>query len=239
MPESIYTTTLRGGSMFSMRLKRHRTLKISTQGIGANLALLMYNADRTYERYNMADTLKAQHTAYITKGHCLYSDMGRVLLSVTEDTCGWHDTIGGIDDAHLAISRWGEGRYQELRNHFIRNGKDNFLTEMGKWNLGKKDIVPNLNLFSKVWVDEESGAMNYVNDQATEKCSISLRAEMNVLLIMSATHHSFYEGSYQPAAMELELFESQAPGREDYCRNHSQENQRAMLNTENFFAFGI
>jgi uncharacterized protein YcgI (DUF1989 family) len=28
----------------------------------------------------------------------LYSDMGRVLFSITEDTCGLHDTLGGCSN---------------------------------------------------------------------------------------------------------------------------------------------
>jgi len=48
------------------------------------------------KRYNMADTLKAQHTAYLTAGCVCYSDMGRILCSITADSCGWHDTICGL-----------------------------------------------------------------------------------------------------------------------------------------------
>ena len=39
----------------------------------------------------MPDTLKAQHIARLTAGFVLYSDMGRMLCSVTGDTVGWHD----------------------------------------------------------------------------------------------------------------------------------------------------
>jgi hypothetical protein len=35
-----------------------------------------YNADDPTERYNMPDTLKAQHIARLTAGFVLYSDMG-------------------------------------------------------------------------------------------------------------------------------------------------------------------
>jgi len=57
---------------------------------GANVGALFYNHEDRLERYNMADTLKSQHTAYLTKGFVCYSDMGRILCSITEDTCGWH-----------------------------------------------------------------------------------------------------------------------------------------------------
>jgi len=34
------------------------------------------NWENPTERYNMPDTLKAQHTAHLTRGHVLYSDFG-------------------------------------------------------------------------------------------------------------------------------------------------------------------
>ena len=87
---------LRGGQMWSRVVRRGQALKLTDVEGGASVAALFYNAQQPLERYNMADTLKAQHTSKLTKGHMLYSDMGRVLLSIVEDTLGWHDPIGGI-----------------------------------------------------------------------------------------------------------------------------------------------
>ena len=110
----------------------------------------------------MPDTLKAQHTARLTRGHVLYSDMGRVLCPIMEDSVGWHDTITGHMDAPRRARKFGEGSYQELRNDFYRNTRDNFLVELGKYDLGKRDMVPNVNFFVKVAVDDagqpESGS---------------------------------------------------------------------------------
>ena len=100
----------------------------------------------------MADTLKAQFTAFLTTGRALYSDMGRVLVSIVGDTCGWHDTISGCGDAASGLARFGQGRYQELRNECHRNGRDNFLVELGKHGLGKRDMVANVNFFTRVSV---------------------------------------------------------------------------------------
>ena len=70
-------------------------------GSGANVSALFYNHEDRVERYNMADTLKAQHTAFLTKGHVCYSDMGRVLCSITADTAGWNDAVCGASDDAL------------------------------------------------------------------------------------------------------------------------------------------
>ena len=104
----------------------------------------------------MADTLKAQYTAFLTRGRVLYSDMGRVLCSIVGDSCGWHDTISGLRRRRGARARkFGEGSYQELRNDFHRNTRDNFLVELGKHGLGKRDLVANVNFFVKVAADGE------------------------------------------------------------------------------------
>ena len=239
MNEILWNNTLRDGGKFSMILKRHHRLKINTQGEGANLAVLAYNATLLSERYNMPDTLKGQHTAFLTKGNCLYSDMGRVLLSIVEDTCGWHDTIGGLNTREQVLEKFGAGKYQDLRNKRYRNGMDNFLTELGKWGLGKRDIVSNINLFSKVWVDEESGSIHYDKSNSVDECSVTLRSEMDTLLILSATYHPLYGGPYEPKDIHLELYGPHAPDDNDICRIHCEQNTRAFTNTENFVQLGV
>src|SRR3954447_14337995 len=131
---------LRGGQMWSRVLKRGQVLRLTdVEGSGA-VAALLFNADFPLERYNMPDTLKAQHIARLTTGDALYSDMGRVLCSVVADSCGWHDTISGHADARWTLAKYGQGSYQKLRNDFYRNTRDNFLTELAKYEMGKRDL---------------------------------------------------------------------------------------------------
>ena len=99
MNEPIHTESLRGGAMTSLVLRRGLSLRLTAEGPRANISALFYNAAAPLERYNMPDTLKAQYTAYLSAGKTLHSDMGRVLCSVTADSCGWHDTVCGVLDA--------------------------------------------------------------------------------------------------------------------------------------------
>src|SRR5690348_3951483 len=87
--------TLRGGQMWSRVFSRGERLALTDVEGGACVAALFFNAKQPLERYNMPDTLKAQHIARLTAGNVIYSDMGRVLFSVVADTAGWHDTITG------------------------------------------------------------------------------------------------------------------------------------------------
>ena len=160
----LHRDALRGGQMWSRVVRRGQALKLIDVEGGASVAALLYNAAQPLERYNMADTLKAQHTAFLTTGCALYSDMGRVLMSITEDSAGWHDTFTGHLDRAGSEAKYGRGSYQALRNDCYRNTRDNFLIELGKHGLGARDLVPNLNFFVKVTVSAD-GALGFQNER--------------------------------------------------------------------------
>jgi urea carboxylase-associated protein 2 len=224
-----------GGNMSSLVLRRHHTLRLTDLEGRANVGLLLYNRDLLVERYNMPDTLKAQHTAFITAGRALYSDMGRVLCSVTADSCGWHDTVCGHLDAAGTTARYGEARYQQKRNEFHRNAHDCFLVELAKWGLAKQDLVPNLNLFSKVTADPQ-GNLTFQAGHSRPGSAIELRAEMNVLFVLNTCPHPLDpRAEWAPGPVKLQLWKSGPPGPDDLCRHSRPENVRGFQNTERFF----
>jgi urea carboxylase-associated protein 2 len=199
------------------------------------VALLLYNRDQLLERYNMPDTLKAQHTAFLTTGRVLYSDMGRILCSIIADSCGWHDTVTGISDADLVRAKYGEHRYQEHRNAFYRNTRDELLVELGKWGLGPRDLVPNVNLFSKVVADPH-GNLSFVTGHSGAGAAVELRAEMNVLCVLSTCQHPLDPNPvYAPRPVRLHVYRGDPPGPEDVCRVSRPENARGFANTERLF----
>lgn len=224
-----------GGAHWSFQMKRGTALRIRDVEGGANLSVLFYNLDEKLERYNMADTLKAQHTAHLTKGFVCYSDMGRVLASLTGDSCGWHDTICGMTDARLVEKKYGKCDYQHARNAMYRNARDSFIIELGKWGLGKRDIVPNVNFFSKVSADE-AGNLHYQTNHSKTGDFVELRFEMNVLVVLSASQHPLDPNPvYAPKPVQLQAWRCGAPDAQDYCRNFRPENARGFYNTELLF----
>jgi len=226
---------LRGGQMWSRVLKRGQVLRLTDVEGGASVAALLFNAEFPLERYNMPDTLKAQHTARITTGNVLYSDMGRVLCSVVADSCGWHDTVTGLEDFAASLKKYGPGDYQTLRNDWHRNSRDNLLVELGKYGLGKRDFGPNLNFFVKVAVDAE-GKLNWVSGNSKPGAFIELRSEMNTLVLLSNTPHPLDPAAtYQPKPVHLgvRLSGPVLPG--DPCRVSCPENERGFALTEAYF----
>jgi uncharacterized protein len=229
---TILEETLRGGQMWSRVLSRGQRLQLTDVEGGACVAALFFNADQPTERYNMPDTLKAQQIARLTKGFVLYSDMGRVLCSVVEDSVGWHDTITGHGTRAQSQRKYGLGSYQKLRNDFYRNTRDNFLTELGKYDLGKRDLVANVNFFVKVGVDE-AGNLSWVPNHSRAGGSVELRSEMNTLVVLSNTPHPLDPNpKYAPKPVALKVTAGALPADEDPCRRSRPENDRGFRLTE-------
>ena len=230
--EPLWEEHLHAGSHWSGVLRRGTTLRLTDVEGGANVAALFYNYEDRLERYNMPDTLKAQHTAYLTRGTVCYSDMGRILCSITEDTSGWHDTICGVSSAAMVADKYGRTRFQEQRNAFYKNGYDGLLGELGKYGLGKRDIVANVNFFSKVTVDH-AGRMHFQPGASKGGSYVELRFEMNSLVVLSTCQHPLDpEPEYRPREVRLAAFASGPVPQDDPCRTRCPENERGFRNTE-------
>jgi urea carboxylase-associated protein 2 len=235
MPQpTLFEENVPGGGHTSFILKRGQLLRITDTEGGANVSLMLLNAHQPSERLNLPDTLKGQHTARLTAGHCLYSDMGRVLAAIVSDTCGWHDSLGGVLNADEVREQYGAGRYQELRNGFYRNGVDNLLVEMGKWNLDLQDLLMVVNLFSKVTVDAE-GALHFMPGNSQAGDHVTLYAPMDTLVVLTALQHPM-DPSPQYAPRPVQLAVGLAAGGDPLaaCRASRPENARALHNTERF-----
>ena len=137
---------------------------------------LAYNAHDTSERYNAADTMKYAGTIFLTTGHSIYSDMGRKLFTIVEDTCGRHDTIGGCCSAESNQLRYDVPS--------TPNCRDTFLKGLAEHGLGKRDIVANLNFFMNVPV-EPDGSMALVEGYSQPGDLVELQADMDVLAVVS------------------------------------------------------
>lgn len=226
--------TIPGGSAVSFTVRRHTTLRLTALAAGANVSFLCFNRAEPVDRYNMADTLKGQHTAKLTTGFMLYSDMGRALFSITGDTLGWHDPLGGHDTAAHIEKKWGKKNYQIARNDWHRNSRDHFLIELAKHGLNARDLVPNINFFSKLSTDSD-GRLSFAPDHSKAGDHLDLRAELDVLVILTTCHHPLdTRPAYGPAPVLLQLHNSPPPAPDDYCRTYRPENERALYNSELF-----
>ena len=228
----LYTEKIVGGDTWSLVVKRGQRLRLTdTSGLG-NLVMLAYHNRNTSERYNMPDTLKGQHTALLTQGHCLYSDMGRVLFSIVEDSVGWHDPFGAVTTAASEEKRFGARPYQQFRNKWVRNAHDNLIIELGKYGLDERDWHAPVNWFSSVLV-EDGGDFRFDASRRRPGQSVTLRADLDVLVLFSATPHPFDPVTeWDPQSIQVELLAGEPAASDDPCRHSREENGRAHQLTD-------
>jgi len=223
-----------GGGHRSFILRRGQILRMTDVEGGGNVSVMMLNPHEKSERLNLPDTLKGQHTARLTAGHCFYSDMGRVLAGIVADSCGWHDPFGGVLNAQETQEKYGAGRYQELRNDFYRNGADNLLVEMGKWDLRQEDLLMVVNFFSKVTVDA-NGSFSFCADHAAPGSFVELFAPMDVLIVLTALPHPLDPRPvYAPRSVHLSWYQAESEQAALQALHTRPENQRALTQTALF-----
>lgn len=230
MNESLYTTLLPGSAHWSLRVRRGMQLRFTDQEGGANLSVLMYNPEMLLERYNAPDSLKGQHTFKLSKGNCLYSDMGRVFASIVEDDFGWHDTVCGTLSEKTLKEKYAVRSYQDCHNQWTLSGEHSFLTELAKYGLTERDMAANLNLFSRVTTDDDG---NLVFDASAAKpgASITLRFEMDTLVILHTCPHPLNPSEEYPMKpVQIEMRKADPVADDDYCKNFRPENGRAFEN---------
>lgn len=228
----LYEDEIPGGAHWSMLMRKGTNLRLIDKLGGANVGMLFYNPVNYLERYNAPDTLKCQHTFKLTEGNCLYSDMGRIFCSITEDTVGWHDTVGGNINKQTVMKKWGEHNYQAYRNDWYLNGHDSFLVELAKYAMTERDMAANLNLFSKVAVDKDGNLMfESANSKAGD--AITLRFEMDTLVVFHTCPHPLNPANeYPKCPVVYQIGKAEQVAQDDYCRNFREENQRGFKNTE-------
>ncbi|MFT6339505.1 MAG: urea carboxylase-associated protein 2 [Alcanivorax sp.] len=230
MSDSLYTTILPGSAHWSMRVRRGMQLRFTDVEGGANLSLLMYNPEDLLERYNAPDTLKGQHTFKLTRGNCLYSDMGRVFASMVDDDFGWHDTVCGTLSEKSLKEKYQVRSYQDCHNQWTLSGEHSFLTELAKYGLGERDLAANLNLFSKVITDDD-GNLVFDASAARAGASVTLRFEMDTLVILHTCPHPLNpEADYPMKPVQVEMLKAAPLADDDYCKHFRPENGRAFEN---------
>jgi urea carboxylase-associated protein 2 len=230
----LWEEELAGGAHWSAVIRRGVVLRLQALGDDANVAALFYSREQPLERYNMADTLKAQHTAHLTTGCVCYSDMGRILCSITADSCGWHDPLCGLTDAVQIAARFGATSFQNERNARYVSGRDAMLVELGKYGLGERDLVANINFFSKVVVDD-SGRMHLAAGHAKARQFVDLRFEMDTIVALYTGPHPLAAGRYAPSPIRLQARVASPPAADDRCRTRCPENERGFINTERLY----
>jgi urea carboxylase-associated protein 1 len=139
---------------------------------------LLYDAHDLTNRYSAVDTVREQGNAYLTTGSALLSTELDVLATITADTVGRHDTLGGACSQESNVVRYGEHtRHQHAcRETFLRWG-----APVG---IGARQLTHNINFFMNVPLTPEGG-LTFADGLSAPGAYVELQAQRDVFLLIS------------------------------------------------------
>jgi hypothetical protein len=201
LSDAVYAHDIPAERPWSRLLKRGQTLRIIDSEGQQAVDALLYSAADTAERYSAQDTLRVHGSAYVGLGTQLMSNKGHVMARVTADTCGLHDTSAGCCSCESNAVRFGEEtRYQ----HACR---ENFILELSKYGMSKRDIVANLNFFMNVPI-EPSGNFTVVDGISAPGNHVDITAEMDVIFAISNCPQINNPcNGFDPTPIRVEIFD--------------------------------
>lgn len=187
-------------------LARGTRLRLSDPDGGACAHLLLYRAEAPWERLNVADTMKVPWQAYLSAGHPLLSDQGRLLATVLADSSSHHDLLCGPTPA----------------------GRELLLLGAMKHGLDIRDVAPSLSFFRGVRVDPGSGALQFTGS-AGPGTAVDLLVHLPVMLVLANAAHPL---DPDPHLTGLDVLGWRAGEQLSTPVNDEPEYLRALFNTE-------
>jgi uncharacterized protein len=177
---AVFRQVVPAGEPFMHVVRRGQTLRILDLEGNQAVDTLFYNADAPEERYSANDTIRVQGNIYLTAGTRLLSSEGRVMLTITADTCGRHDTLGGACSAESNTVRYA------LDKRHMHSCRDSFLLALADYDhgMGKRDLSSNINFFMNVPVTPEGG-LRFADGISAPGRYVEMRAELDVLVLIS------------------------------------------------------
>jgi urea carboxylase-associated protein 1 len=141
---------------------------------------LFFDAHDYANRYSAVDTLREQRNVYLTTGSSLLALDCAPLVTIVEDTCGRHDTLGGACSQESNVVRYGE---HARHMHACRN---TFLAQAEGWGRGltKRDLSHNVNFFMNVPLTPEGG-LQFADGISAPAKHVDLRAARDTLVLIS------------------------------------------------------
>jgi urea carboxylase-associated protein 2 len=228
----VWAETVGGGNYTHRVLARGTELRLLDPRGDACAHLLLFAADRPWERLNVADTVKVQWNAYLGAGRLLLSDQGRVLASVVADGSGRHDALCGTSTLERNIRRYGDGRPHSLSPA----GRELFKLAAAKHGLTSRDLPPSLSFFQGVRVRADDGGLEFTGS-AGPGTAVTLRAEQDVTVLLANVPHPVDpRPDYRCTELEVLAWRATPTAAGDPMWEATPEGRRAFLNTAELLA---
>lgn len=202
-----YQNVIPPGDYWMHVLKRGETFRITDLEGNQAADTLFFSAADPHERYSACDTILEQGNIYLTAGTVLRSDLGTAMLTITADTVGRHDTLGGACATESNTVRYA------LEKKSMHACRDSFLLAVAEnedFGLSKRDIAHNINFFMNVPVTPEGG-LTFEDGVSGPGRYVEMRAEMDVIVLISNCPQLNNPcNAYNPTPIEVLIFDAGA-----------------------------
>ena len=211
--ESIDSKTIKlrevcaAGEGWMAEVKKDQTLRIiDTEGNQAVDTLFISCADIA-ERYSATDTLAQNQKLFLEMGSQLFTNRGRVIATITADTCGRHDTLGGACSCESNTVRYAHDTYpmHSCRNNFMHTLATHPVAQ--KYDLNLRHVGPNINFFMNVPITPD-GSLAFDDGISAPGKYVDITAQMDmIVLISNCPQLNNPCNGYNPTPIELVIYE--------------------------------
>jgi urea carboxylase-associated protein 1 len=163
---------------WSCVVRRGQRLRIIDLEGNQAVDFLLYSLGDDTERYSAQDTIAAQRNIFLRTGSVLLSSQGAPMMTITDTSVAYHDTIGGACSCESNTLRYG------FHTKALHACVENFLFANAAYGRDKRDLVSNVNWFMNVPV-EADGTLGIVDGISAPGLFVELRAEMDVVVVVS------------------------------------------------------
>jgi urea carboxylase-associated protein 1 len=169
------------GDYYMKVVKAGQTVRILDLEGNQAADTLFYNANDPSERYSAVDTIREQGNVYLTTGTRLLSSEQNLMLEITADTCGRHDTLGGACATESNTVRYA---LEKKCMHACRDSWMLAVAEHEEFGMTKRDITHNINFFMNVPVTPEGG-LSFADGVSAPGKYVEMQAAMDVIVLIS------------------------------------------------------
>lgn len=202
-----YRKEVPAGDYWMQVVKQGQTIRILDLVGNQAADTLFYRADDPSERYSAVDTIREQGNVYLSAGSKLLSSEGNLMLEITADTCGRHDTLGGACATESNMVRYA---LEKKTMHACRDAWLLAVTENPQFGMSKRDLTHNINFFMNVPITPEGG-LTFEDGISEAGKYVEMRAVMDVIVLISNCPQLNNPcNAYNPTPIEVLVWDAQA-----------------------------
>jgi urea carboxylase-associated protein 1 len=179
--DAIAREVVKAGDYWLKEIKAGQTLRILDLEGNQAADTLFYSAADPSERYSAMDTIREQGNLYLTVGSQLRSNLNNVMLEISADTCGRHDTLGGACATESNTVRYA---LEKRCMHACRDSWMLALAEHEHLGISKRDISHNINFFMNVPVTADGG-LTFADGISAPGKYVEMQAKMDIIVLIS------------------------------------------------------